>query len=250
MARITVAPPLTISPPAYKSLIDERIVSASTTIVLRLLTSRPPIDFGTSGLGDTPTLTITRSTGISSIAPSMGTGERRPEASGSPRRIFCTRIRHTRPVSSPRYSIGLWSVINSTPSSLACFTSSTRAGISSSDRRYTSIALSAPIRRAVRTESIAVFPPPITATFLPVRTGVSQLTFPAPIRFILVKYSLLDITPFRFSPGIFMKRGNPAPDATKIPLKPISCKSSYVSVFPMIISFSNLTPIARNPSIS
>ena len=34
-----------------------------------------------------------------------------------------------------RYSIGLCKVINSTPSSLACFTSSRRAGISSSERR-------------------------------------------------------------------------------------------------------------------
>ena len=56
-------------------------------------------------------------------------------SSGSPNSITCKRICFTRPRSSPIYSIGLWSVKNSTPSSLACFTSSKRAGISSSLRR-------------------------------------------------------------------------------------------------------------------
>ena len=88
IASMTVAPPLTISPPAYTSLSDDFIVSSSTTIVLRLLTSSPSIDLGTKGFGETPTLTITRSTRTSSIAPSIGTGERRPEASGSPSSIF------------------------------------------------------------------------------------------------------------------------------------------------------------------
>jgi len=219
-------------------------------IVLRLLTSSPFTERGTRGLGDTPTLTMTKSTGISSIAPSTGTGERRPDASGSPSSIRWTFIAHTRPFSSPIYSTGLWSVINITPSSLACFTSSRRAGISSSERRYTSIAFSAPIRKAVLTESIAVLPPPIIAIFLPISTGVSHPGHPAPIRFIRVRYSLLDITPFRFSPGIFINRGNPAPEATNIPLKPISWRSSYVKVFPIMQSFTNSTPIARSPLIS
>ena len=50
-------------------------------------------------------------------------------------KLACKRICFTRPRSSPIYSIGLWSVKNSTLSSLACFTSSKRAGISSSLRR-------------------------------------------------------------------------------------------------------------------
>ena len=64
-------------------------------------------DFGTSGFGETPTLTMTRSTSISTILPSTGTGERRPDASGSPSSITCRRIVFTLPVSSPRYSMGL-----------------------------------------------------------------------------------------------------------------------------------------------
>lgn len=90
---------------------------------------------GTIGLGDTPTLTMARSISTVSVAPGMGTGLRRPEASGSPNSIFCKITCLTRPCSSARYSIGLCKVRNSIPSSLACFTSSRRAGISSSERR-------------------------------------------------------------------------------------------------------------------
>ena len=135
MARMTVAPPRTISPPAYTSGREERISSSPTMIVPFDEISRPPNALGINGLGDTPTLTITSSTSIVSTAPSIATGRRRPEASGSPSSIFCRRICLTRPFSSPRYSIGLCSVRNSIPSSLACFTSSSRAGISSSLRR-------------------------------------------------------------------------------------------------------------------
>ena len=53
----------------------------------------------------------------------------------SPSSIFCNTTCFTRPFSSAMYSIGLCSVRNSTPSSLACFTSSRRAGISASERR-------------------------------------------------------------------------------------------------------------------
>ena len=45
-------------------------------------------DYRVSILGDTPTLTMARSMSIVSVAPGMGTGLRRPEASGSPSSIF------------------------------------------------------------------------------------------------------------------------------------------------------------------
>ncbi len=48
----------------------------------------------------------------------------------------------------------------------------------------------------------------------------SSKTSAASIRFTRVRYSFDDITPTKFSPGIFIKLGNPAPLATKIPLKP------------------------------
>ena len=57
----------------------------------------------------------------------------------------------------------------------------------------------------------------MTATFLARKTGVSDSSDEASIRLTRVKYSLQDNTPLRFSPGIPMKRGNPAPLPTKTP---------------------------------
>ena len=102
----------------------------------------------------------------------------------------------------------------------------------------------------MRTESIAVLPPPITATRLPNVTGVSESSLAASIRFTRVRYSLEDMILIEFSPGIFMKLGSPAPDATNIPLKSSASKSSTLIVFPTMQSFMNLTPILDKLSIS
>ena len=81
MARITVAPPRTISPPAKISCRLD-CISSLTAIVFLRPSSKPSILFGTSGLGDTPTATITWSTSSVTVLPSTGTGLRRPDASG------------------------------------------------------------------------------------------------------------------------------------------------------------------------
>ena len=112
------------------------------------------------------------------------------------------------------------------------------------------MARSAPRRLAVRTESIAVFPPPITATFLPKATGVSDSSLAASIRLTRVRYSLEDMMLIEFSPGIFIKFGSPAPEATNIPLKPSAFKSSTLIVFPTMQSLIKLTPIFTRLSIS
>ncbi len=112
------------------------------------------------------------------------------------------------------------------------------------------VAFSAPRRSAVRTESIAVLPPPTTTTLLPLTTGVSIPEREAPIRLTRVRYSLLLRIPTRFSPGIFIKRGKPAPLATKKPSKPSSRRSSIVAVLPTMKFVSNFTPILRRFSIS
>ena len=180
----------------------------------------------------------------------MATGLRRPDSSGSPNSITCSTASFTRPFSSAWYSIGLCRVINSTPSSLAWRTSSIRAGISSSLRRYTTIACSAPKRLAVRTASMAVLPPPITAIFLAFMIGVSESSEAAFIRLTRVRYSLQDITPLRFSPGIPMNRGKPAPLPTNMPKNPSSWRSWMLRVLPMMVSVWKVTPKARKPSIS
>ena len=109
---------------------------------------------------------------------------------------------------------------------------------------------SAPRRLAVRQESIAVLPPPTTITRRPMCIGVSVSGFDASIRLTRVRYSLLDITLMLFSPGMPMKLGRPAPDPTKMPLKPCSSSSFTLTVLPTRQSFSNFTPMRSKFRIS
>ena len=83
MARITVAAPSTMSPPAYTPFTEVR-PAPSVFILPRPSTSRPYVVAATSGFDPLPTATITVSAAISNSLPSTGTGLRRPEASGSP----------------------------------------------------------------------------------------------------------------------------------------------------------------------
>ena len=66
---------------------DDCILSFTAIVPLRP-NSSPLIELGTIGFGDTPTLTMARSMSIVSVAPGIGTGLRRPDASGSPNSIF------------------------------------------------------------------------------------------------------------------------------------------------------------------
>ena len=84
MARITVAPPRTISPPANRSGMEDCMVSLSTTIVPHFDIFRSGRALGINGLGDTPTATITKSTSMLNSESLMGMGRLLPEASGSP----------------------------------------------------------------------------------------------------------------------------------------------------------------------
>ena len=214
-----------------------------------LPSSSPSMDFGTRGFGDTPTATITWSVSTVRVLPSIGFGLLLPLASGSPSSITCSTALHTAPFLSAMYSIGLCRLRKFIPSSLACLTSSSLAGISASERLYT-IVTSAPSLFAVLQESIAVFPPPITSTFLPKFIGVSVFGSAASMRFTRVRYSLDDIMLMAFSPGMFMKLGSPAPLPTKNPLNPSSLSCSMVMVFPMIQSVVNSTPSFLRFSIS
>ena len=85
------------------------------------------------------------------------------------------------------------SSMNSTPSSIASSSSSRSAGIYLRLRRYTSVTFSTPSARfAARAASIAVFPPPTTATFLPsfssppflkaYRKSITFITLPSILR--------------------------------------------------------------------
>jgi len=87
------------------------------------------------GFAELPSAMITRSASISVVRP-VGTGRRRPELSGSPKAMISTVALVTKWVcGSPANSIGERSTSSSMPSSSACSTSSTRAGISARVRR-------------------------------------------------------------------------------------------------------------------
>ena len=170
MARITVAAPVTASPPANT---PGRVVtpfSSATRQPLRV-TSRPSVVLEINGLGDVPRAMITVSVSISNSLPGMGTGLRRPLSSGSPSSMRMQRNARTQPFSSPKISTGLVSMSNTIPSSMAWCTSSRRAGSSASVRLYT-MCTSAPSLNAVRAASMATLPPPTTQTFLPACMGV------------------------------------------------------------------------------
>ena len=64
IARITVAAPSTMSPPANTPGIDVMFVSGLTTMLPRLLTSSPSVVAGISGLEALPTATMTVSVGM------------------------------------------------------------------------------------------------------------------------------------------------------------------------------------------
>ena len=100
---------------------------------------------------------------------------RKFDASGKPRWIRTER-RWLTLSSLPRKDCGAVSHTNSTPSSSACFTSRCEPGMLALSRRYRHFTDLAPWRTAVRTQSIAVSPPPITTTLLPLafKTSVSN----------------------------------------------------------------------------
>ena len=140
---MTVAAPVTASPPAYTAL-REVSPSSFTTIPPHRLTSSPSVVDLIKGLGEVPIDIITESTSMVNSLSGITTGRLLPLSSGAPSSILTHIIALTNPflgslVSSgllyPRISIGLQSRRNSISSSSACSTSSRLAGSSSIERR-------------------------------------------------------------------------------------------------------------------
>ncbi len=133
--------------------------------------------------------------------------------------------------------------MNLTPSSLACLISSKRAGSSFSVRLYSIETSSKPTLTAVLAASIATFPPPIIAAFLPILRGVAQSPLPAPMRLTRVRNSFAENTPFKFSPGILIILGSPAPEQINIASNPSSFNCFKVTDLPTITFVLKSTPI-------
>ena len=77
IARITVAAPVTASPPAYTPSLEVAPVSSVATIHCLLLISRPLVVDEISGLGDVPRDMMTVSHAIVNSDPGTSTGRRR-----------------------------------------------------------------------------------------------------------------------------------------------------------------------------
>jgi hypothetical protein len=90
------------------------------------------------------------------------------------------------PAASPRIERGAASHSKVTPSSSALATSRIEPGILALSRRYRQVTDAAPWRTAVRTQSMAVSPPPMTTTSLPAAFSApdskSATTSPRPVR--------------------------------------------------------------------
>ncbi|VVB66798.1 Uncharacterised protein [uncultured archaeon] len=134
MAEITVAPPVVMSPPAQTPSMVVR-PSSSTTRVPHLVVFSSGVLEAISGLGVVPTAIMTVSTSTMCSEPFFTLGLLRPLASGSPSSIFTASMALTMPRSSPKNLVGFVRKSNMMPSSWAFSTSSSRAGISSLERR-------------------------------------------------------------------------------------------------------------------
>ena len=119
IARITVAAPVTASPPAKTPSFEVCPFSSSATIHFLLFVSRPAVVEEINGFGEVPSDIITVSTSISNSEPSIGTGRLLPDASGSPNSMRIHLIPLTASFSSTRISTGFVRRSKIMPSSLA-----------------------------------------------------------------------------------------------------------------------------------
>ena len=207
MAWMTVWAPRTASPPAKtlgSSVCSTRSATAMVRHRVRLM---PCSSLVPSSLGYCPMAAMTWSHSTMNSEPSTGTGRRRPEASGSPSSMRTHSIPHVVPPSSVTTRTGATSSSSLTPSSSASSTSVWWAGISLRERRYRQVTSSAPSRTEVRQASMAVKPPPMTATFLP--TGTVPLSSRSP------RKSTAVTTPSASSPGTPISLLLKAPTARK-----------------------------------
>ena len=133
IALMTVAPPVTISPPAHTPSL-EVLPFSSALMVPYLVVSKPGVFIGIKGFGLVPRAKIATSTSMMCSDPILGTGRLLPLASGSPSSISMHSTALSLPRSSPMNLTGVVRNLKIMPSSLAFSISSLLAGISFSER--------------------------------------------------------------------------------------------------------------------
>ncbi|MNY53055.1 hypothetical protein D3C86_1887810 [compost metagenome] len=118
MARITVAAPVTTSPPAYTRGLLVSMVASSTIMPPQRWVERPGVVERISGLGLWPMAIMTVSSSMAKTLSAFSTGLRRPLASGSPSSISTHSMPVTQPF-SPVIRTGLTKSLKWMPSSWA-----------------------------------------------------------------------------------------------------------------------------------
>ena len=119
IARITVAAPVTASPPANTPGLEVAPTSSVATMHFLRSTSSPLVVEEISGFGEVPRDMITISTSMSNSDPGTSTGRLLPEASGSPSSMRMQRMPFTQPSSPTRISTGFVRRSKMMPSSFA-----------------------------------------------------------------------------------------------------------------------------------
>ena len=139
-----------------------------TTIVPQSVTAKSESDRSLrKSSASKPSAFIRKSLAISSYSPAIATDSARPSTPVCAKRIFCTRTPCKSSALSSKIEDGLRKKRKTTPSSSAFATSRREPGIELRSRRYRHNTDFAPCRCAVRTQSIAVSPPPKTTTLRP-----------------------------------------------------------------------------------
>ena len=134
----------------------------------------------------------------------------------------------------PKIRLGPTELYSIAPSWIVSSISKSVVGISFRDSRQATDTLSGFRRRAVRAQSIATAPPPITSTFFPI------LAFP--VVFASCKKDTPLSTPPRVTPSIFRVRLSSSPTLIKMVEKPSFFKLSKVMSAPRVVLYLISTP--------
>ena len=182
------------SPPAKTPFLLVAKLSSSTLTLPHFVNFTPDFPAINPASGAWPIAAITISTGNANSLPGIGSGLLLPLASGSPSLFLIHSKAITLDFLSPDISIGVVRYSIFIASSSARLTSSSPAGISFNVLLYIIKTSLAPNLRDDLAQSIAVNPPPTTATL-----DGTFFCFPRLISFM---YVIPCTTPFRSSPGI------------------------------------------------
>ena len=178
-AQMMFSGPHAASPPKNTPGLVDIMVVSSTLGIPHLSNSRPMLRSIQGKLFSWPIAISTSSHGNTTSSP-VGSSLGRPLVSMPTSVIFWKRTPARRPFSSTN-SLGAWLSKIGMPSCSASSISHGEAFITRLGERTVTFTSMPPSRRLVRQQSMAVLPPPITTTRLPIRCTCSKATDVEPV---------------------------------------------------------------------